>query len=723
MNQLNKQLLCITALVSTANLFGYGTTSKIVPRSQSFNAARQIVGWDNAEWGINRKPQDKDYASFNIIFEYSRTFRDNRLARALFGNDLVCSGCDDTAIQISGSAVPAASRGANAWLADYFGLPRDFQSTVSFKPQISNYILDFSFYAGLDSWYEGAYFKIYGPFVHTKWNLNAQECVSNAGTPYNGSYFQGYFSNNVVPSSQLNTSFLSYANGAVPTINNDYSNLYEELCFTGVSVPTSPLPQVAACSSLGDITWESLCCSKISPECGCDGQGLSRNGFGELRFVLGYNFVNDDAGNYHAGAGLYVAAPTGTRVGSQDECNSNGRYLFEPIVGNGKHWELGAQVTAHHIGWRNEDETKSFGMYLEANITHLFAANQIRCFDLCSAGSNSRYMLAEKLHDNRNSFPGLNAITAAAWPDGVPTLNVYDTLGLEFANAYAPVANITRRNVSSKIAVQADLAISFAYQSGNFQWDLGYNFWGRTCEEINLKNDCCAPALGQWALKGDQRVYGFYNWDPGAQYAMRVAATDSQATIHTGSNMANGVDYTPSNPTSPVNFYADNSTFLPLLAGVNIIPNGSVNTDPTSGGTGNIPMYTSNLPILIQESDFDLIGTRGISNKLFTHFNYAWPEMNDSKWTPYVGIGAEVEFGSGNKGCNTDCNTSCTTSCNTGCTTSCNPCVTTCPTNPYNTNPYNTPAIDNPCSALRPCCTSVALSQWGVWFKIGTSYN
>ena len=55
---------------------------------------------------------------------------------------------DTRSINISGSAI--ANRGANDWLADYFGLPRDFQSTVIFKPTISNYILDFSFYAGLD---------------------------------------------------------------------------------------------------------------------------------------------------------------------------------------------------------------------------------------------------------------------------------------------------------------------------------------------------------------------------------------------------------------------------------------------------------------------------------------------------------------------------------------------------------------------------------------------
>jgi len=340
MNQRTKHLMCLTALFSAVNLFGDGTTSKIIPRSQSFNAARQIVGWNNVDWGIHRKPQkDEFYSSFNVIFEYTRTFRDNRLARALFGNDLVCTGCDETAIQIMGSAV--ANRPANAWLADYFGLPTDFQSTVSFNPRISNYILEFSYYAGLDAWVKGSYFKIYAPFVHTMWNLNAQECNITQGTT---GYFQGYFSSNVVPAAQLNNSFLSYANGCTPFINNNDTLYGETTCYSDT------LP----CTSLEEITWDPLCCSKISPECCCEGTGLSRNGFGEIRFILGYDFFNDDGGDHHLGLGVYVAAPTGSRIGSVD-CNGNGkgRYLFEPIVGNGKHWELGGQLTGHSVWWRN----------------------------------------------------------------------------------------------------------------------------------------------------------------------------------------------------------------------------------------------------------------------------------------------------------------------------------------------------------------------------------
>ncbi len=664
MNHLSKKLMCLTALISTVTLMGNGTTTNIVPRSQSFNAARQIVGWDDVNWGINRKPEDKWYASLNLAFEYSRTFRDNSLAYAFFGNDLICGVCDDaSAIQISGSAVP--SRPNNAWLADYFGLPMDFQSTVTFKPSITNYILDFSFYAGLDNWVDGLYFKIYGPYVHTRWNLNAEECVSNAGSM---GYFQGYFSSNTVPVANLNTKFLNYTNGCVPSINNDNTYGLQTYCLDDED-----------CSPLGSITWNSLCCSKISNDCECG--GASANGFAELRFILGYNFLNDEDGKYHVGIGIYVAAPTGTRVGT-DDCNGEGRYLFQPIVGNGKHWELGAQVTAHHRWWESEDGDKSFGWYLEADITHLFGANQTRCFDLCSAGSNSRYMLAELLNSNTNSTPLLNTTT--------------DSLGLQFGNQYSPVANITRREVRSTIGAQGDLAFTLAYRSGNFQWDLGYNFWGRSCENLCIQDDCCAQPIGKWALKGDQRVYGF-----DGSLAVSIPATNSQANIHTGSNLCNGANYTiDSNPT---NFYGDNPTAA---------FGGFINTDTST--ITNLPLnstqiYTSEKPVMISECDFNLTGTRGISNKIFTHLNWAWADRDkDCKWTPYVGVGAEVEFGSSrdNDCCEASCNTGCNTTCNTGC----------------NTGYYNNNCSINTCSSNN-CCSNVALSQWGVWFKVGTSYN
>lgn len=660
MIQRNKQLLCLAAFLIAAHVSN-ATTSKIIPRSQSLDVARQMVGWDNAEWGINRLPQDDWYSSFNLTFAYTRSFKNHRISYAFFGDDLICV-CSPILVRVgvqgfnvTGSAV--SNRGSRDWFADYFGLPRDFQSFISLAPLIDNFLLDFSFYTGLDGLLEGLYFRIHGPYVHTRWTLNAVETITsnNGSLPGSVGYFQGYFSSTEVPVADLNRSFLEYASGGTPTINNNYADYNEGYC-----------EAYGPCSALGDIVWNPLCCSKIANSCDCG--PLTRNAFGELRFVLGYNFLNNVDGNYHLGAGLYAAAPTGTRVGGN--ADGQGNYLFEPIIGNGKHWELGGQITAHHIWWKSQDEENSFGIYFEADITHLFGARQTRCFDLCSAGNNSRYMIAQRLDSNSASTPKLDTAV--------------DTLGLEFANEYAPVANLTRRNVISNIAAQADIAFTLAYQVGDFRWDLGYDFWGRSCEKLCIQKDECCQTLGTWALKGDERVYGFNNQSISQSLALKLAVSDSQATIYAGSNVSNYVDYTASEPTAN-NFYADNI----VLAG------NSITTLPE--GTNQI--YTSNSPILIQECDFNTNGTRGISHKLFSHFNWAWTDGETRTWTPYLGMGAEVEFGASKEQC---CKTDCTAP---GC------------------NTIICSRLVNDCSNIGQCCTNFALSQWGIWLKVGASYH
>lgn len=644
--------LSILALISA---YADATTPLLQPRSQSLNNARQMVGWNNTMWGIHRPEQTERFGSMNIAFAYNQTFRNDRIAYCLFGDDLDCSDCGPS-ITIQGSAV--ANRSSKAWLADYFGLPRDFQSTVSFNPRIQNFLVDFSFYAGLDEWVSGLYVKAYAPFVHTRWRLNATEAISETGSL---AYFQGYFDSstalvnppiNNVELSDLNTSFLAYASGATPSIDG--------------------------------ITWDSLCCSRIHDDCDCDGESSTRNGFGEVRATVGYNVINDEENHKHLGVGLYIAAPTGTRPGR----GKYGRDLFQPIVGNGKHWELGGEIVGHCMWWRSEDENRSFGMYLQATVTHLFKARQTRCFDLCGK-PNSRYMLAQKFtqfnSENDNQFDSV--LDQSVAPDK-----------LQFGNHYSPVANLTERSVKSSFAIQGDVALSLAYQSGGFQWDLGYNFWGRSCEKIELDDTCCQYAdLRYWALKGDQRVYGFE--DSGTSH-VALAASDSNADIHSGSNMKHCINYATEYPSTATNRYADN----PMLA----VSQGE-GPDPVyidSNATAQI--HTSVRPITLSQQEIDMNGTRAISHKLFTHFNYAWTENQDSNYTPYVGVGAEVEFGKTEGKCSSDCKTECeTNACPVTTTVDCDSCATVCST----------------CPSVPACCQDCAISQWGVWLKVGASYN
>lgn len=670
MNNRTNKMLLLTVLVSTMHFCSANTVTKISPRSQSLNTARQMIGWNNPDWGINRKPNDTFYASTNLTFAYTSTFRGDLLTHCLFGNDLTCGNCGP-AILISGSQ--RNDRTPTDWLADYFGLPRDYKSSVSFKPQITNFILDFSFYAGLDQWLEGLYFRIHGPFVHTRWNIEATEDILARGSV---GYFQGYFGphnvddiskKSTVDVSLLNKRFLDYSNGCTPSLPDD-------------------------------ICWQSLQCSKIADNCSTNQETL--NGFADLRFALGWNFLNNVEGDGHLGLGIYVAAPTGTRPGFGCE---TGSYLFEPIVGNGHHWELGGQITAHHFWWHSDTNEARFGFFLEADIMHMFTAHQMRCFDLSCNGPNSRYMIAQRLASNKEDDPRLDGTSNA---------------DIAFANVFAPVANITQREVNVNIAVQADIAVSLQYQKNNFSWDVGYNFWGRSCEKICI-NECSPIPFGDWALKGDNRVYGFVaDATYPSPYAMvlpvPLAATDSTATIHQGSNLRNGVNYKPIEPLDPSNFYGDSATRATATANAGIVTNGIVTrfADQAEFGSPTDQIYSSKNPILITACDFNLQGSRGISNKIFTNLNWAWNDRDESNWVPYLSFGAEVEFGNASKTCaltqptQIDCTNNAIAACNTPCTTCNNPCGAEC--------------NSNGCGS---CCGSCALSQWGMWMKFGASYN
>jgi len=158
--------------------------------------------------------------------------------------------------------------------------------------------------------------------------------------------------------------------------------------------------------------------------------------------------------------GLYarVVIPTGNAP--------HGKWLFEPMVGNGRHWELGMGVNGSALLWQNEAEGKHCGFYGDMTLTHLFATKQNRVFDL-KHKPLSRYMLAGKMVGGNTE-------------------------------KMAPIANITASRVDVKINAQADLALWLNYTHKNVTTDLGYNFWARSCEKVSCpKTKCssCCPTI------------------------------------------------------------------------------------------------------------------------------------------------------------------------------------------------------------------------------------
>jgi hypothetical protein len=475
-----------------------------------------------------------------------------------------------------------------------------------------------------------------------------------------------------VPRSNLLTNFEAYNNCAVPNLNG-----FAEVA-SGV-LGTTPVTST--------VVFQPLRCARMST-CG----SLKQTKLSDLQFAFGWDFCQDT--DYHLGVEIRAAAPTGTRP-----C---GEYLFEPIIGNGHHWELGGGVTGHICLWQNDEETASFGFYVDANVTHLFKTRQRRFFDLVNNGGNSRYMLAERLGTpvtNLFSNPLEGSVDGSTAP------------AAQFKDVLTPVANLTCCDVDVSIGVQGDVTAMFNYTCGGFGWDLGYNFWGRSCDKIRLDCDCPCTLESQtktWALKGDVNVFGFA--DPGntvgvvADSPLALSATDSRATIHSGSNEPVGTEC--SLIPGRRNVQADNSQFARLTAGATGL------VDDIEISTYNATQTkTSNPPRFLTIDDVDLCGaqTRGISHKIFTHFSYTWQDTEC--WTPYIGIGGKAEFGPTDSCCDNDCGSSCN---------GCGPCGVTSSATSTSNSISGSSCCNTSCCDSCPTCN---FSEWSVWIKGGISFD
>ena len=154
--------------------------------------------------------------------------------------------------------------------------------------------------------------------------------------------------------------------------------------------------------------------------------------FAELRTNLGYDYFIHDL--HHVGIKMQFAIPLGNRP--------HGEFLFEPIVGNGHHYELGIGATAHALVWDNVETDEKVDFFVDVTINHLFKASQRRAFDL-KGKPNSRYMLAEKMTPNiSNNLTG-NGITPI----------------MQFDREISSMVNFTTRDITVSANVQADVAL------------------------------------------------------------------------------------------------------------------------------------------------------------------------------------------------------------------------------------------------------------------------
>jgi len=534
----------------------------------SVDAARELVGWAN-NYHIHLYNNCNLYTSFAITTEYTHSFDGQRIARNLFGSDLVSvAGSNRPVIKISGSQV--ANRAATDWLADYFGLPTDFQSTFSTHPTVDNLVVDFNYYLALNDWWRGLYFRMHAPVVHTRWDLNYCENITNLGTL---GYNPGYFNDELLgtPRDNLLQSFEDYISGQ-----------------------RAPILE-------GSVSFEALQKAKMSPK------RLVKTCLAELEVVLGWDIWQ--AALYHFGINCRAAFPSGNRP--------QGEYLFEPIVGNGHAWVIGAGISTHYQFWTDEC-TRTAGVYIDANFTHLFSARQGRIFDIDSGG-NSRYMLGAKVDvpvSNSLQGPGGNLATG------------------QFQNLLRPLANLTTFNVDVTIGMQTDIVILLDCTLGGLSMDLAYNFWSHNCERITVRNNCPPQFTNDtvFALKGDAYLFAFDVAN--ANEPVALSSTERLATIHAGTNTPIGTTFTPAQTLNP-NIDNPQLAFGDTGLGVQTLYANSL---------GINQQRTSIQPIVLNPNQLNTQGarTKGLSNRVIAHISYTWNEH--CTWIPFIGCGGFAEF-------------------------------------------------------------------------------
>lgn len=529
-----------------ATIFSFTDKSFLAYRSQGFNLARADAGWQTHG--------TKNNAS--IAVEYTQSFDGKAISEYFFG-------C--TPLVFSGSLFP--DRGKNDILADYYGLPTDFKSVITFSPRVQNIITDVDLYWNLSDEVIGFNLRVDVPLVHSKWELNPCETIVSTGTL---DYPAGYMSSAFMPRESLSHNALSVLSGH---------------------------------KKFGDLTYP-LQYGRILR---CNQQATK---FADILIAMGYTFICSQHGML--GADVHVIVPTGTR--------SQAINLFEPQIGNGHHWALGASLKGRYDFYSSDDEwvvSACFDTYIQ----HLFKTTQKRSYDLVGNGPGSRYALLQDM------------ISRVSITQGFSPNPGEDLLNNQYITRLLYVVDATTLDSKIKVDMQADLVLKLGACYHNWNMDIGYNFWARSKEKL-VSRECLDHKF--YGVKGDAQLYGFLNIGI-FEIPLPLNATQSESTIHAAQGDGN----------TNHNFINSNADNPDLLYNVGApIAQTTLNSLTNTNATFIEQVNGSNQAIVLTDADINdcsVLSPRAFSNKVFGSVSYNFGDITH-RVTGYLSLGAEGEF-------------------------------------------------------------------------------
>jgi hypothetical protein len=173
--------------------------------------------------------------------------------------------------------------------------------------------------------------------------------------------------------------------------------------------------------------------------------------FGDIDVMLGWRFL--DKKNYYLAINLGMAIPTGNAP--------TGEWVFEPVVGNGNHWAFGAGFDFAWTMWDDNDQNLKLAAAL--NYRYLLEGTERRTLGL----RNNNGLLPWGQYYLAGEINALRGPAAKRW--------------------LFPAANVLTQRVNVKPDSQLDAILQLSYNNGGFTVDLGYNFFWKDDEDVELK--------------------------------------------------------------------------------------------------------------------------------------------------------------------------------------------------------------------------------------------
>lgn len=530
-------------------------TSLFLPRPQFLNSARFF----NPFW----YGRDAEYPCFNIDvgFRFRQSRHEERIAECLFGRNR---------ITFAGSQVPG--RKQFDFEGDQIGLSPTYRGTVVFRPKIRDYMFDFDLRWDIGSmldWCEGAYFGLRGTAVQSRWRLNP--CIESKET--SSTQVFANFDNCVMSAGR------AAATTSIETaLSGDFlfGNMQERWEF-------------------GRFNFRDR-----------DRQRDTK--LANIDIILGYDFLLCE--DYHFGAFFKAVAPTGTKP--------DAREVFQNIIGNGHHWEVGGGIDAHYDIWDCDDQT--LGLYLNGCITHLFKDTQWRSFDI-----------KPPVHGH-----GISCLSRYS------LLKEFDAAG-RFTGQLINAINFATRKVRSSFGVQGDAALRLLYKSCGWALGVGYNVYGRSHEKLTevCRENCFDRNRGRhFGIKGNTPYCCADQLDSTTASNYRpIGGTGTPADDRTRLVHCRDLNISGSSAERVLRERSDTTTTT-TSSTTDTASTGTTGATGTGTGTDTTGIIDND-----RENRVD-IDRRGIpsqlTHKIFATIDYEMQDCGECR--PYIGVGGGYEW-------------------------------------------------------------------------------